>query len=426
MSRRSARIEFWNTICFAVVLAAIDPGVVAVLVKHEWTGVVEPWMLNLTVAFVGATGELSNIFSFIWSPINHARPKVPFVNVLQTCVIASILCMAWIPSTPAGLVVFALLVLFARICWSGIITVRPTIWRANYSRAIRAKVVGRFGMSEVVISAAGGLLMGWALDMHPDWLAYLVTATCIPGAAAVFIFSRLRVRREASVLREERARPVMKPWHGPLRVWQVLRTDPLYARFMLWMFILGFGNLMLPPLTVLMLKEQFALSSWRTILVIVVVPKLIQAVSIPLWARFLDRAHVVRFRSIHSWVFVLACGFYMLGAWLHVAPLIFIGSALMGLGYGGGALAWNLGHTDFAPVSETSNYMATHLTLNGLRGLLAPFASVTLYQWLTSAELEAGTITYFVALILSIIGGAGFVHLRIQMQKLLQSSLKRP
>jgi hypothetical protein len=125
-------------------------------------------------------------------------------------------------------------------------------------------------------------------------------------------------------------------------------------------------------------------------------------------------------------VFVVAGVFFMVGAWMQVVTLIFIGSALMGLGFGGGALAWNLGHTDFAPVSETSNYMATHLTLNGLRGLLAPFVSVSLYQWMNSAGLEGGAITYGAALILSVVGGAGFVHLRLQMQMLLASSLKRP
>jgi hypothetical protein len=45
---------------------------------------------------------------------------------------------------------------------------------------------------------------------------------------------------------------------------------------------------------------------------------------------------------------------------------------------------------------------------------------------MNSAGLEGGAITYGAALILSVVGGAGFVHLRLQMQMLLASSLKRP
>jgi hypothetical protein len=234
----------------------------------------------------------------------------------------------------------------------------------------------------------------------------------------VVSLSRLRVRREHRVIREESSRTIMKPWQGLSSVWSVLRKDKFYAKFMGCLFVLGFGNLMLPPLTVLLLKDQFGLSYLPSILIITVVPRLVQAATIPLWAKLLNRSHVVRFRSIHSWTFIVAGVLFTAGAATDSLALIVAATTLMGFGFGGGNLAWNLGHTDFAPVSETSHYMATHLTLNGIRGIIAPFASVALFQALDAAELPAGVIVYAFALAISTAGASGFVALNREMGEL--------
>ena len=40
---------------------------------------------------------------------------------------------------------------------------------------------------------------------------------------------------------------------------------------------------------------------------------------------------------------------------------------------------WNIGHTRFAPPSQSPRYMGIHQTLQGLRGLTMPFLGVWLY-----------------------------------------------
>ncbi|MFN9993602.1 MAG: MFS transporter [Phycisphaerales bacterium] len=425
LSRPAAGQELLNSIFFAITLAAIEPGVVSVYVKQSFDDVATPALLAFAVAFVGASSELANLLSFIWTPLNQGKPKVRFVNALQAGVIAGVLAIALLPVSVAGLWVLMAVMLCARVCWSGIITVRPTIWRANYPRHVRAGVVGRFGLMEVTFIAIFSLALGAVLDHAPQLHTPLVLLTAVSGVGAIYSLMRLRVRNERQVLIEESSRSIMKPWHGPACVLRTLRKDPDYARFMWCLFLLGFGNLMIPSISVLILKDEFQLSYLPSILAMTVIPRVVQACAIPLWAKFLDRAHVVRFRSIHSWTFVIAGIAFVIGAHWHSVTTIFIATALMGLGFGGGALAWNLGHTDFAPVSETSEYMAAHLTLNGLRGIIAPFVSVGLFELLRNHGYDAGTIVYALALLFSVLGAWGFVDLRRRMGARVAVAIKR-
>ncbi len=415
MQRRSFGLELTSTAFFAVALACIEAGTVAVYTKQTFDGKVAPGVLNLVVAFVGASGELANIVSFVWGPLSHGKPKVRFVNVLQVMVIALAAVIAFLPETPTGLLLLALVVFLARAGWSGIVTVRPTIWRANYPREARAGIVGKMSVVQVIVVSIVGIALGLALDHSQQTFRIVVLVGCVISLCAVAVYARLRVRRQAGLLRAEREDRPLAPWQAPLVVWRVLRKDRQYAQFMLWMFVLGFGNLMLMPITVIVLKERFGVEYLGGILATSVIPAVVQIFAIPVWARLLDRSHIVKFRSIHSWVFVTACAVFTLAAALGSLPLMFLASAILGVGFAGGSLAWNLGHTDFAPVSETSRYMATHVTLNGVRGMIAPFVSVLLFELVRRQGWNAGAVMYAAALAVSACGAAGFVWFRVQM-----------
>jgi hypothetical protein len=62
--------------------------------------------------------------------------------------------------------------------------------------------------------------------------------------------------------------------------------------------------------------------------------------------------------------------------------VLFIGRTLTGLGRGGGAIAWNLGHLHFAREHQTELYMGIHVGLTGLRGLLMPLLGWVAYYCL--------------------------------------------
>lgn len=418
MSRRAYRIELLATFFISLSLACVDSGVAGVIVKQTFTGTVSPGSLGLAVAIVGAALEIANIISFFWTQASMGRPKVAFIHALQVGMIGVVGLLALIPRTPAGLWILVTAVLLARVFWSGVLTIRTTIWRANFPREVRAGVVGRLSVVQVIIVAAMGVTLGSWMDRTPNAFRVVLPAAAVMAGVGTFVYSRLRVRREWRLLREERANPdaIMPPWMGPVVVTRVLRKDRDFARFMAWMFLLGWGNLMLPPVLIITLKDQFDLSYLPSILLSSAIPQIVTSLAVPLWARLLNRAHIVAFRAVHGWAFVVATALYASAAWFHSVPLLFVAAVVQGIGFGGGALAWNIGHVDFAPPAQTSQYMATHVTLNGLRGLLAPFFAVGLYQELLRLHVpHAAAIVLLFSTVLCVVGTLGFRVLARQM-----------
>lgn len=405
--------EIISTVMFTCALAMIEGGVIAVFARHTFDDSVPEGRLNFFVAILGSMNELANILSFVWSGLVAGRRIVPFINSLQVATIVLIGIIALLPQAASGLYGLVALVLLARLCWSGMITMRTGVWRANYPPSMRARIVGRISSAQMLVVAASGSGLGWVLDHNQDAYRLLLPAACAVALTAVWAYRGIRVRHEQRII--DKHADVMKPWHGPLVVARVLRSDKRYAQFMLCMFVLGFGNLMINPILVITLAEEFGFTYFKGILITSSIQSVTQVLLIPVWARLLDRSHVVRFRSLHSWVFVAGSLIFTIATISHRVELMFLGAVVQGAAYAGGALAWNLGHVDFSPPSQTSNYMATHVTLNGVRGLLAPMVSVTLYESIKGLGAEASAWMMAIALAVNAAGAAGFVALRISM-----------
>ncbi|MFO0857607.1 MAG: MFS transporter [Phycisphaerales bacterium] len=432
MVRRAFAIEFFVTCLVMITMATIEGGVIAVFAKQSFASSVPESQLNVIVGLLGAMGELANILSFFWSSVSHGRPKAKLLSVMLSFMVLGVGVIALVPRSGLGaLLVLVGLVLASRVCWSGFVTLRPTLWRENYPPSVRTRVVGILSSVQVLCVATIGPALAATLDSNPGAYRVFLPIAALFGACGAILATRMKMRHEARIVREEleasdagtgTSTKTMKPWHGPLVMFRVLRQDPWYAQFMLWMFVLGFGNLTITPTLVISLKEEFNFGHLQSVLVTSTVPSVFTLLAIPFWRRLLDSGHVVKFRSIHSWVFVAAGICYCLGAWIDSTLWYFAGAALMGVGYGGGSLAWNIGHVDFARPSETSRYMATHVTLNGIRGLLAPIAVTTMYELLKKKGLDAHLWVQLSSLIISTAGAAGFVHLRWRMGKLTEKS----
>ena len=132
---------------------------------------------------------------------------------------------------------------------------------------------------------------------------------------------------------------------------------------------------------------------------------------IPLWARLLERTHIIRFRVVHSWVFVGANLVLVVAAMAASEWVLYASAVAKGLAFAGGALAWNLGHLDFAPPHKASQYMGVHVTLTGVRGLLTPFSGVAVYEGLEALAPGSGWWVFVLCTALTVAGGVGFMIL---------------
>ena len=142
--------------------------------------------------------------------------------------------------------------------------------------------------------------------------------------------------------------------------------------------------------------------------------------TISTWARYLDRVHIARFRTRQGLFWILGQFGNWMAAVSGMVGLFAISRMIVGISHGGGMLAWNLGHNDFADRHMVALYMGIHVTLTGVRGILAPYlAIVMLYGWQADAvpglTLPAfggiGPHVFLVTTALALVAETGFIRL---------------
>src|SRR5215212_7643241 len=128
--------------------SALTLPLAASLAEGSFTGVIAAKNFDAGVVLMSvitAAPMFGNIAALLWSDLSLGRRKVPLVNLLQLGVIlmiASVALLAYVPLSYAGWI-FAAQIIIARILASGIITIRSSLWRANYPRAVRGQITSR-------------------------------------------------------------------------------------------------------------------------------------------------------------------------------------------------------------------------------------------------------------------------------------------
>jgi len=258
-------------------------------------------------------------------------------------------------------------------------------------------------------------IAGLVLDAHPENFRWLYGAGVVLASLGVWAF------RGVTVLGEKRhqvlERRGQRDPSDRNAFFAILRTDRRYARYQLHQFTSGFAAMMLEPPLVYLVSKQIGASYFASIGVVMLIPFLLNLATMPLWARYLDRVHVAEFRARQNALWVVGILVMFLGAWQLSLFWLVVGRIITGITNGGGALAWQLGHNDFAPRDQLSAYMGIHVTLTGVRGAFAPFLGMALYVgWADAGWLPAsgglGPWLFLLSAALGIVAWRGFELLR--------------
>ena len=393
-------------------LGLVEGATAAVLVKRHFGGVAPAFAVNLAVALVSGAPAFSNVLSFVWANLAHGRARVQLMVALQAGFALLVGCVSFASHAAGGLVVTVVSVVAARVLWAGILTVRAAVWSANYPRNVLARITGRLVIVNSIAVACSAALVGWALEAHAVDARWLYGGGAFAGLLGAWLYRTMRVRREFRLLAAEAASGARSEPFSLRMLTQILKEDPAYREYMLWMGIFGGGTLMLTAQLVLLFSEQLHLSSGTQIGMLAVVPLITQPIFLPWWARFFDGSHVVRYRSRQGWAIVLASAAMCAGVFSAWQPLLWLGAVLLGAAQAGANLGWNLGHNDFASVGRAQHYMGVHVTLTGLRGGVAPPVGVLVYMGLEASHPGAGQLALLLPLAMTLAGALGFNRMR--------------
>lgn len=378
--RHAYRRELWTAATFGPVIALLEGGVVGVLSKTVFN------VSNLGFAAIVAAPMFANLTSLLWTRAARGRRKGRFLAGMMAMLSLLLVAIALLPVTAAGSTGLVVAVVLGRCLMAGLSTVRSAIWRLNFPRKNRARITGNVLLVVSLLSATVPLAAGSLLDVYPLAFRWIYPLAAVLGLVGVTQMFRLRVRTERALIHAEK-NPHADP-NTPLRrngrphgFVSVLVEDHRFRQYMVCQFFAGLANMMGNTAFALFIIEKIRHRDDANFLGMTLttsLPLLLTMLSLPLWSRLLDRSHIASFRITHGLTWVFGQSFAFLAAWYGHLWMLFLPQVLLGLMRGGGQIAWQLGHNDFADKRLAALYMGIHQTLTGVRGAFAPFLGVWL------------------------------------------------
>ena len=191
--------------------------------------------------------------------------------------------------------------------------------------------------------------------------------------------------------------------NNPFGSLEYLIKDKAFGYVLLTWFIMGFANLWVLPLRIDFIASSvygIEASPLIVALIITIIPETMRFLFIPFWARLFDTMNFVVLRMILNVLFGIGIALFFISENLLV---IGTGSALIGLAFAGGSIAWTLWVTKYAPPGKVSAYMSVHVCLTGIRGTIGPMigywtaaqVGVTTTGWISCGLMFIATIMLF-------------------------------
>lgn len=269
--------------------------------------------------------------------------------------------------TPTSFIAIAA---WVAVCHATYLPAQNMIFRTNYRRSTRGVCYARAQIVALASASSAAWLVGrflqWNAELFPA--AFAVAGLC--GFGAYLTYRRM----PNPALADEPRRTRRFPYADFL---EILRTDRFFRRYELNFFIYGVAFMITEPLVPMLVNDVFR-ADWGTASRILgAIHPLVMIVFLPLYGRLLDRAGTVpvaavAYVALAFWPFSLAVARSALGA--------YVAYAFFGLGMAGVDVAWMLGANAFAPRDRIQAYMAVHVTMVGVRAMIAPYLGLVLKE----------------------------------------------
>ena len=417
---------------YYVAVSLVEGAIVGLLAKKVFD--VNDFQLTL----ITSAPMFANLTSFMWEHLALGRSKVAMICRLLTMILLGICLVAFLPISPMGRWGLTGLIVSIRCLIAGVVTIRSVIWRHNYPKHMRSQITGRTTVVVQIILLIAPVVFSFYIDYDENMFRAIYPLGAVVGVFGVIHFSKIRMRREAELLEYERLHlekgDTKSVWPGS-RMLEVLKSDHLYRKYLVCQFMAGVSNMMVEPVFIKVIAERtqgMRFDMVASVGIAHTLPVMIAMLMTPLWAIYLDRVHVTRFRVRQSWLWFVGQGVIAIGVlWAETvwgALLYFaIARFILGVARGGGMLAWNLGHLDFAKRELVAVYMAIHVTLTGVRGAIAPLVGMGLYVgwgalvvdgevWIPAFDGIGGYV-FFVAGCFGLLSAFGYYRLEKRMIK---------
>ncbi len=269
--------------------------------------------------------------------------------------------------------------------------IMTSIWRDNYRESVRGQVVGVTAFIMIGVGLLTQLAGGRLLDANLGYYRYLFLILAVTS-----------VVRGIAILKMPNSKGGERITLNPLSSFSAIWENPMFGYVLLAWFIMGTAQFALQPQRIEYLSQAqygFELGPGTIVLIVGVTTEIGRLCVIQIWAHVFDRYNFIWIRIAISSIILSHVLLYYNS---HTIPMLVLASALLGIAFGGGAIAWTLWVTKFAPPEETARYMSVHTFATGLRGSLGPaigYIAVERLTIQTTSWIAAGMIVLSIAIL---------------------------
>ena len=349
--------------------------------RDAWSGMLFAVMSGLTMPFfmVIARGNLKaspfqisvlsmmqlapQVLSLLWASMMEGRRKMPFAV------------LGWIASRSLFLLAAFVTTSWSFVAMVSLFYVLETISGPAYSALMkeiypdsdRGRIMGYARVCTLAVIPVVCLIAGPLL--HGDNYRFVFPVAAMFGLASAMVFRDIPTK-------ETHGDPSVPLHEFVKNSVRILREDRGFRWFSTGIFVCGFANIMLGPLFVLYQVDTLKVNTnWASLYVVIYSP--VAMLSYIFWGSYIDRK--TSNEAVAACTILLALvpvGYcFATQAWmiLPISMFVAILSAGFELGYANGVL-------QYAPEDKIGLYQGVFNSLMGIRGLVAPFVGVALYQ----------------------------------------------
>jgi len=313
-----------------------------------------------------------------------------------------------------GQALFIIQILLAQTGFALIVTLRSSLWRANYPDQYRGRIIVWVALCIALCSSVCVTIFSTVMDRWHISFRWLYLVASLSGFIGAYLFSRLRLRGEERLLSQARQdnQDRVPIWAGL----SVLRKDRRFREFLSWQMVNGLSTLLVEGAVLVIIINDVFQANWLIGgTALAALPLAVTGISGLVWARSYDRHGIFVMRTYGALLWAIGRTTLLVAVLSQSMALVLFSRVLTGVALGLGRLNWRLGHMAFAPPDKDSLYMGAHVGLTGLRGIVAPFLGIALYRltWLG----QHGAFLLALTALGQIVAACGFYHMhRTQKQ----------
>jgi MFS family permease len=327
---------------------------------------------------------ISNFFSIWWGRIfEKSQHKSRYFILVGIFGRLTLIYGLWLNGMNEFMLLLGLMFSFNSL----LIPAQNSIYQNNIESSRRAKVYGYTMSLGMLVAVIFTFFAGRMLDRNDQYFRIILAVTAICGLIASLLLSLVKIKKH-----ESSTEPVPFSWqdtlHDPInRSLALLKTNKPFASFERSFSIYGMGFIMVQPVLPIYLVDMLKLTYTGNFIAKGVISQIPILILSPYLGKWHDRLHPFRFICFFFGLLALFPALIIASAltlkWhLLSVGLVYLAFAIFGVAMAGVNIAWNMGSIFFAGKEDASMYQSVHVTMTGIRGILAPMLGLLLLKTL--------------------------------------------